>query len=498
MSSATPRTGGSCLQARWSASDAARRHRGADARATGSAASSASVEVDGLLARVEIDVTEPARVVAIVTRESVEELGLAAGHERRRRGQVDERDGGAVTSGSGRRSPKREQAAFSDRVGRSFAGAAVGRTLAAELERCDRRRSGVVRTSGLRRQILLADFYGSAAGSRADSAPLVRPTLRRGRSASNLQARALTGQLLTGAGDTPATAEDFTFEWPTPALATAAATSTDGADRAPHRSRGPPERRRDTSADVGTACCSRVLPRASRSRLGALALPGAGVELVSRCFWISVPRAPCLSAYLGPRGTYGGIVLRCCLFALVFAVYGVLLGASARSTATPPLTIYAAASLTDVFRTFDSAQNYSFAGSNALETQIRNGAPADIFASAAPLNTQRLFRAGLVEKAGHVHREPARLDRPEVESEPGSGHVYDLRSKPVKLVVAAPAVPVGGYTITVLRKMGLSGRAGQGRQPRVGRQGRDGQGRARAGRRRVRLRHGRTGREATR
>lgn len=38
-----------------------------------------SVELDGLLARVEIDVTEPARVVAIVTRESVEELGLRAG-----------------------------------------------------------------------------------------------------------------------------------------------------------------------------------------------------------------------------------------------------------------------------------------------------------------------------------------------------------------------------------------------------------------------------------
>ncbi|HEY7793161.1 MAG TPA: TOBE domain-containing protein [Gaiellaceae bacterium] len=38
-----------------------------------------TVEVDGLLARVEIDVTEPARVVAIITRESVEELGLKAG-----------------------------------------------------------------------------------------------------------------------------------------------------------------------------------------------------------------------------------------------------------------------------------------------------------------------------------------------------------------------------------------------------------------------------------
>ncbi len=38
-----------------------------------------SVEVDGLLAQVEIDVTEPARVVAIITRESAEQLGLEAG-----------------------------------------------------------------------------------------------------------------------------------------------------------------------------------------------------------------------------------------------------------------------------------------------------------------------------------------------------------------------------------------------------------------------------------
>jgi len=38
-----------------------------------------SVELDGLIARIEIDVTEPSRVVAIVTRESVDELGLKAG-----------------------------------------------------------------------------------------------------------------------------------------------------------------------------------------------------------------------------------------------------------------------------------------------------------------------------------------------------------------------------------------------------------------------------------
>jgi len=37
------------------------------------------VDVEGFLARVEIDVTEPARVVAIITREAVEELGLEPG-----------------------------------------------------------------------------------------------------------------------------------------------------------------------------------------------------------------------------------------------------------------------------------------------------------------------------------------------------------------------------------------------------------------------------------
>ncbi len=142
------------------------------------------------------------------------------------------------------------------------------------------------------------------------------------------------------------------------------------------------------------------------------------------------------------------------LLALVAAV-SVAAGASAGPRANAPLTIYAAASLTDAFRTFDAAQNYSFAGSNALETQIRNGAPADVFASAAPLNTQRLFRAGLVEKPVTFTANRLALIVPRA-NPAGIRTIYDLRSKPVKLVVAGPAVPVGAYTITVLRKMGLS------------------------------------------
>jgi molybdopterin-binding protein len=38
-----------------------------------------SVQVEGLLAQVELTVTEPARVVAVVTRDAVEELGLEPG-----------------------------------------------------------------------------------------------------------------------------------------------------------------------------------------------------------------------------------------------------------------------------------------------------------------------------------------------------------------------------------------------------------------------------------
>jgi len=141
------------------------------------------------------------------------------------------------------------------------------------------------------------------------------------------------------------------------------------------------------------------------------------------------------------------------VLAALGAVLAILTG-SARAP-SQPLTIYAAASLTDAFRAFDPDQRYSFSGSNALETQIRNGAPADIFASAAPLNTQRLFRQNLVGKPVTFTSNRLALIVPK--SNPaGIRSVYDLRRKPVKLVIAGAAVPVGGYTRTVLRRMGLS------------------------------------------
>ena len=56
--------------------DAASEHLSARNRLQGTVT---SVQVEGLLAQVEIAVTEPARVVAVVTRDAVEALGLEPG-----------------------------------------------------------------------------------------------------------------------------------------------------------------------------------------------------------------------------------------------------------------------------------------------------------------------------------------------------------------------------------------------------------------------------------
>ncbi len=143
------------------------------------------------------------------------------------------------------------------------------------------------------------------------------------------------------------------------------------------------------------------------------------------------------------------------LLATATLIVALVLSSSATATDARPLTIYAASSLTEAFQRFDKAPKYSFAGSKVLETQIRNGAPADVFASASPINAHRLFAAGLIEKP--VPFTANRLVLIVPRSNPaGLTSVDDLRTKKVKLVVANAAVPVGDYTRKVLAKLALS------------------------------------------
>jgi molybdate transport system substrate-binding protein len=129
--------------------------------------------------------------------------------------------------------------------------------------------------------------------------------------------------------------------------------------------------------------------------------------------------------------------------------------ASGANTKAPRLTVFAAASLTNVFPRIDPHERYSFGGSNMLAAQIQQGLPADVFASANAKLPAQLHRQGLVTTpyvftANRLvivvaHRNPLHI-----------GGVRDLERSGLKIVMAAAGVPVGDYTRKVLAKLGLS------------------------------------------
>ncbi len=131
-------------------------------------------------------------------------------------------------------------------------------------------------------------------------------------------------------------------------------------------------------------------------------------------------------------------------------------GAAARPNAAPSgLTVFAASSLTNVFPAIDKNETYSFAGSNTLATQIANGAPADIFASANTTLPAQLYAAGTVEKPVNFTRNRLVIVVPR--SNPaGIKSIYDLTKPGVQIDIANSAVPVGGYTLSILKNMNLT------------------------------------------
>src|SRR5262249_26719118 len=113
------------------------------------------------------------------------------------------------------------------------------------------------------------------------------------------------------------------------------------------------------------------------------------------------------------------------------------------------------ASLTDVFPAIDSSNQYSFAGSNALATQITNGAPADVFASANTTLPAQLYAQGTVEKPVTFTRNTLVAIVPK--SNPANiKSIYDIAKPGVKLDIANSAVPVGSYTLQIWKQMGLT------------------------------------------
>ena len=119
------------------------------------------------------------------------------------------------------------------------------------------------------------------------------------------------------------------------------------------------------------------------------------------------------------------------------------------------ITVYAAASLTDVFPAIDPGPKYSFAGSNALAAQIQLGAPADVFASANTSIPATLFAKGLIEQPVNFTRNTLVIVVPKA-NPAGINSIYDLTNPGVTIDIANSAVPVGSYTLQILGQMNLT------------------------------------------
>jgi len=129
--------------------------------------------------------------------------------------------------------------------------------------------------------------------------------------------------------------------------------------------------------------------------------------------------------------------------------------ALAATAAGAQLTVFAAASLTDVFPSIDSKPKYNFSGSNTLLAQIEQGAPADVFASANTAYPDQLFREGKCERPVVYAYNKVVVIVPK--SNPAKiKSVFGLTKQGVKVVVAGVGVPVGDYTRTILRNLGIS------------------------------------------
>jgi molybdate transport system substrate-binding protein len=154
------------------------------------------------------------------------------------------------------------------------------------------------------------------------------------------------------------------------------------------------------------------------------------------------------------------------LCALFLAACGSATTTSTASTTPTPVTlnVFAAASLKGSFSAiavkYQQARpnvtiKFNFAGTQILEQQLANGAPADVFASADLANMQKASAAGLVGSSQVFVKNRLTVIIPA--GNPGNiNSLQDLSRKGVKIDIESPTVPAGKYSLQALDKMAQS------------------------------------------
>jgi molybdate transport system substrate-binding protein len=133
------------------------------------------------------------------------------------------------------------------------------------------------------------------------------------------------------------------------------------------------------------------------------------------------------------------------------------MGASCALLAAVQLTVFAASSLREAFqelgRTFEqehagASVSFNFAGSQDLRIQIEHGARADVLAAADPATARALAAQGLAEDAQVFARNEPVIAVPA--GNPAGIHAFTDLPRARRLVIGAPEVPIGAYTVQIL------------------------------------------------
>jgi len=128
------------------------------------------------------------------------------------------------------------------------------------------------------------------------------------------------------------------------------------------------------------------------------------------------------------------------------------------------LTVFAAASLQPAFdkigakllSTQNLATTFSYAGTQTLTTQLTQGAPADVFASADVAHMTTIHSAGLLYSQSVLFAHN-RLEIAVAKGNPKGVHsLADLARSGLVVVLADPSVPAGKYAAQALAKAGVT------------------------------------------
>lgn len=143
--------------------------------------------------------------------------------------------------------------------------------------------------------------------------------------------------------------------------------------------------------------------------------------------------------------------------------FAALSGCGSTGQGRTEMTIFAAASLTEAFS--ELAVEYeaghpgvhvvlNFGGSSMLATQLVEGAPGDVFASADQAQMQVVVKAGLAAGEPRVFAGNALTIIVPTDNPGGLESPADLARPGIKLVLAAPGVPAREYSDQVIAAMG--------------------------------------------